>query len=70
LVYNIYMSKTKTIKAITKRFKVTKNGKILKRKAGQNHLNAKETGKTTRQKRNDVNLAKADAKEILKLIRK
>jgi len=32
----------KTNKSYTKRFKLTKNGKILSRKAGQNHFNAKE----------------------------
>lgn len=32
----------KTNKSFTKRLKVTKNGKILGRKAGQNHFNAKE----------------------------
>lgn len=32
----------KTNKSYTKRLKVTKNGKILMRKAGQNHFNAKE----------------------------
>jgi ribosomal protein L35 len=32
----------KTNKSFMKRFKVTKNGKILSRKAGQNHFNAKE----------------------------
>lgn len=32
----------KTNKSYTKRLKVTKNGKILSRKAGQNHFNAKE----------------------------
>ena len=30
-------------KSYTKRLKVTKNGKILSRKAGQNHFNAKES---------------------------
>lgn len=34
----------KTNKSFTKRLKVTKNGKILSRKAGQNHFNAKESG--------------------------
>jgi len=33
----------KTNKSFTKRLKVTKNGKILARKAGQNHFNAKES---------------------------
>ncbi len=32
----------KTNKSYLKRFKITKNGKILARKAGQNHFNAKE----------------------------
>jgi ribosomal protein L35 len=32
----------KTNKSFQKRFKVTRNGKILSRKAGQNHFNAKE----------------------------
>jgi ribosomal protein L35 len=32
----------KTNKAYAKRLKVTKNGKILSRKAGQNHFNSKE----------------------------
>ncbi|MDQ3076887.1 MAG: 50S ribosomal protein L35 [bacterium] len=36
----------KTNKSFTKRLKVTKNGKILMRKAGQNHFNAKEGGQS------------------------
>ena len=32
----------KSTKSYLKRFKITKNGKILSRKAGQNHFNAKE----------------------------
>ncbi len=34
----------KTNKSYTKRLKVTKNGKILARKPGQNHFNARQTG--------------------------
>lgn len=33
----------KTNKSYKKRLKVTKNGKIIARKAGQNHFNAKES---------------------------
>ncbi len=33
----------KTNKSYSKRLKVTKNGKIVGRKAGQNHFNAKES---------------------------
>jgi ribosomal protein L35 len=32
----------KTVKTYTKRLRVTKNGKILARKQGQDHFNAKE----------------------------
>lgn len=34
----------KTNKSYAKRLKVTKNGKILARKTGQNHFNAKASG--------------------------
>jgi ribosomal protein L35 len=36
----------KTNKSFTKRIKVTKNGKLVARKAGQNHFNAKEGGRS------------------------
>lgn len=48
------MPKLKTHKATAKRYKVTKNGKIMKRTAGQNHFNARENGKTGRNKKSDV----------------
>lgn len=35
----------KTNKSFTKRIKVTKNGKLVARKPGQNHFNAKESGR-------------------------
>ncbi len=41
----------KTVKSFAKRLKVTKNGKILARKAGQNHFNAKERTRTSMSKR-------------------
>lgn len=34
----------KTNKSFTKRIKVTKNGKLIARKPGQNHFNARQTG--------------------------
>ena len=34
----------KTNKSYSKRLKITKNGKILSRKAGKNHFNAKKSG--------------------------
>jgi len=46
--------KLKTHKALSKRFKLTKNSKLIKRKAGQDHFNSRENGKTRRNKRSDV----------------
>jgi ribosomal protein L35 len=40
------MKGMKTNKAFTKRLKVSRNGKITARKAGQNHFNAKESRNT------------------------
>ncbi len=36
----------KTNKSYAKRLKVTRNGKVLVRKPGQNHFNAKESGRS------------------------
>ncbi|MFH1402498.1 MAG: 50S ribosomal protein L35 [Patescibacteria group bacterium] len=44
----------KTNKSFTKRLKVTKNGKILARKPGQSHFNAKEKGSITMSKKRSV----------------
>ncbi len=48
------MPKLKTHQATDKRYKRTKTGKIMKRTAGQNHFNARESGKTGRNKKSDV----------------
>jgi ribosomal protein L35 len=40
----------KTNKSYSKRLRVTKKGKIIGRKAGQNHFNAKESAKTKQRK--------------------
>ncbi|MBI5729064.1 MAG: 50S ribosomal protein L35 [Candidatus Magasanikbacteria bacterium] len=48
------MPKLKTHQATAKRFKRTKTGKIMKRTAGQNHFNARESGKVGRNKKSDV----------------
>lgn len=57
----------KTHKAITKRFKITKTGKVLKRVAGQDHFNTRETGKTVRNKRRDRTMAAVFTKTIKQL---
>ncbi len=51
------MPKLKTHKGTAKRFRVTKNGKIIKRTAGQNHFNARENGKVGRNKKSDVTMS-------------
>lgn len=47
----------KTNKAIAKRYKRTKTGKILKRTAGQAHFNSRESGKVGRNKKSDVTVS-------------
>lgn len=47
----------KTNKSFTKRIKVTRNGKLVARKSGQDHLNAKERGRTKGVKKRAVSLA-------------
>lgn len=59
----------KTRKSITKRFKITKTGKILRRAIGQDHFRAKKTGKQIRRIRKWVHVSGPLAKKIKKLIR-
>jgi len=55
-------------KALKKRFKITKNGKVLRRATGQDHYRSKKTGKQIRQKRGWVELSKPLSKKIKQLI--
>lgn len=49
----------KTNKSFTKRLKVTKNGKVLRRKAGINHFQAKKSGgKKRSQKQTEIFIIK------------
>lgn len=52
------MPKQKTHKGAAKRFWKTGSGKLRRRSAGQDHFNARESGKTTRRKRKDADVAK------------
>ena len=54
----------KTKKALIKRFKITKNGKILRRLTGQNHYRSKKTGEQKRKGRKWDPLAKSETKRI------
>jgi large subunit ribosomal protein L35 len=50
------MPKMKTHKGASKRFKKTGSGKVVYRKAGQNHFNARENGKVGTNKKRDMSL--------------
>ena len=60
--------KPKTHKALAKRLKVTKNGKLLMRAGGQGHFNARESGKTTVGKRRDTQMSDAMRRNIKGLL--
>jgi len=58
----------KTHKAIAKRVRLTKTGKLLKRKGGQDHFNSRESGKVTRNKRSDLAVYSTFARSMKNLI--
>ena len=62
------MNKTK--KALVKRFKITKTGKILRRATGQNHYRAKKTGEQRRKGRKWITLNPVEAKKLRKYLTK
>lgn len=62
------MPKLKTRKAVSKRIKVTKTGKLKIRSGAQGHFNSRETGKKTRNKRKDKDMATANHNNIKKTI--
>jgi len=64
------MPKQKTRKAVSKRFRVTKTGLVMKKYCGQDHFNARNPGKITRKKRKDVVLSKSFQKTVKTLINK
>jgi len=61
------MPKIKTRKSISKRIRVTRHKKIMKRKCGQDHFNARESGNTTRNKRRNMILPKTKAHKNIQL---
>ena len=60
--------KLKTKKTVSKRFHITATGKVLRRHGGQNHFNARTSGKITRKKRRDETMSEAFTKNIKVLI--
>jgi len=55
-------------KSFSKRIRVTKTGKMLRRRMAQDHFRAKRTGKQTRNKRKGLPLGRADAKVFRRYI--
>jgi len=62
------MPKRKTQKSAVKRVKITKNGKMLKRAAGQGHFNARDRGLTSMNKRRDISLPTPTARTVKRLL--
>ena len=58
------MAKLKTRKSVIKRFKITRNGKILRRLSGLDHYRAKKSAKRTRMGRKWVEVSKPEAKKL------
>jgi len=56
-------------KAILKRFKITKTGKIMRRPTGQDHFLAKKNSKRKRKMRKWILVPKSDVKKIKKLLK-
>lgn len=64
------MPKQKAKKIITKRFRITKNGKVLRRQSFRRHLNAKKSSARKRRLGRIVPTKKAFAKKIRRVMGK
>jgi len=59
-------TKQKTRKSLAKRFRITKTGKVLRRKAFKGHLNTKKSAKRKRRLGRTVQVKGKYAKKIIK----
>ncbi len=64
------MPKNKTHSGAAKRFRVTRNGKVMRRRANRNHLLEHKPTKRTRRLAGDVPMSTADAKRMRRLMGK
>ena len=55
-------------KAVSKRIKITKTGKLMRRKMAQDHFRAKKRGVQLHRKRGDRELTTIDSKIFLKYL--
>lgn len=64
------MPKQKTRKSITRRFRITKTGKVLRRQGFRRHLAVKKSSKHKRRLKRTVEMKKVYAKKIRKVMGK
>jgi len=60
--------KLKTKKLVKKRIRLTSKKKMVIRSGGQDHFNARESGKVSKNKRRDKKLSNANVKTVKKLL--
>jgi large subunit ribosomal protein L35 len=58
------MSKLKTSKSASKRFKRTSTGKLMRRTVNVGHFNAKMSGNERRGRQSDQQMSKANLKDV------
>ena len=63
------MNKQKTRKSVSKRFKLTKTGKVMRRGAANRHLKAGKSKRWARRKKIPVRVPEGFAKKIKKLLK-
>lgn len=63
-------NKQKTKKILTRRFKITKTGKVLRGQSGKRHLNTGKSRKRKRRLSGMVNTKKSHARKIRKVLGK
>ena len=62
------MPKQKTRKSLTRRFKITKTGKVMRRQGFKRHLNVKKSSSKKRRLKRVVAVKGAHAKKIKKVL--
>jgi large subunit ribosomal protein L35 len=64
------MPKLKTRKSLTRRFRITKTGKVLRRQGFRRHLNVKKSSSKKRRLKRTVIMHKTYAKKVKKALGK
>ena len=62
------MPKNKTRKALAKRFRVTRKGKVVHNKAGKSHLQSGKSADRRRGLRQKTTLSKGEARKVKKVM--